>query len=216
MVKNRSSKALSGLLALLVLAACSPPAPEPGVERGAAVWGTCVPCHGSQGQGNRELGAPAIAGLPQWYVEDQLNGFANNWRGAHPFDTVGIRMKSMVLALDDTEGDMQSVAEFVSGMDQTAPEDFFPEGDVSAGQQTYVTCATCHGQDGSGNEGLHAPPIANQSDWYLFEQLRKFKAGWRGAHPEDTWGGTMRQGSGVMTLDNQAMLNVVSYIETLQ
>lgn len=216
MVRNRSSKALLGLTAFFVITACAPQAPEPGVERGAAVWGTCVPCHGSDGAGKRELGAPAIAGLPQWYLESQLNSFANNWRGAHPFDTVGIRMKSMVLALDDVDGDLESVAEFVAGLDPATPDDVFPEGDVSAGQATYVTCQACHGPQGMGNEGLRAPPIANQADWYLFEQLRKFKAGWRGAHPEDTWGGTMRQGSGVMTLDNQAMLNVVSYIETLQ
>jgi len=215
MVRNRSSKALLGLTAFFAIAACSPQAPEQGVERGAALWDTCAPCHGSEGLGNRELGAPAIAGLPQWYIESQLNGFTNNWRGGHPFDTVGIRMKSMVLALD-LEGDLESVAEYVAGLPGGAPDDFFPEADVSAGQTTYTTCQTCHGPQGMGNEALRAPPIANQSDWYLFEQLRKFKAGWRGAHPDDTWGGTMRQGSGIMALDNQAMLNVVSYIETLQ
>jgi len=215
MVKNRSLKALTGLLVPLVAAACIDPTPDPGLDRGAALWDTCVPCHGTQGRGDRELGAPAIAGLPQWYVESQLNAFTNNWRGAHPFDTVGIRMKSMVLSLD-LEGDLESVSEFVAGLPAAAPEDVFPEGDLSAGQSSYATCSTCHGPQGDGNEALRAPPIVHQSDWYLFEQLRKFKAGWRGAHPEDTWGNTMRQGSGVMTLDNQAMLNVVSYIETLQ
>ena len=32
----------------------------------------CSACHGPQGHGNRELMAPAIAGLPEWYVVNQL------------------------------------------------------------------------------------------------------------------------------------------------
>ena len=43
--------------------------------RGAELFGLCSQCHGEQGAGNQLALAPAIAGLPQWYVEAQL-GYA--------------------------------------------------------------------------------------------------------------------------------------------
>ena len=91
MQRFRTAGVATALIA--TLAACSEP--TPGVERGQALFDTCVPCHGANGQGNQVLGAPAIAGLPQWYVEAQLEKYQTGWRGAHPMDTVGIRMKSM-------------------------------------------------------------------------------------------------------------------------
>jgi cytochrome c oxidase subunit 2 len=63
---------------------------------------------------------------------------------------------------------------------------------------------------------MGAPPLTGQGDWYLFGQLRKFKAGWRGAHPDDLWGKSMVLVSGVANMDNAAMINIVSYIETLR
>jgi cytochrome c oxidase subunit II len=216
MATNWSSKAFAGLVIALATAACTQRVPEQGIARGEELFDTCAPCHGPAGAGNQELGAPAIAGLPQWYLENQLNSFKNDWRGANPFDTVGIRMKSMVLALD-LEGDLESVAEFVASMPATEGDDYFPAGDVSAGQATYSTgCIACHGPTGDGNPAIAAPPLAGQSDWYLFGQLRKFKAGWRGAHPDDTPGRTMVLSSGVANMDNADMINIVSYIETLR
>jgi cytochrome c553 len=61
---------------------------------------------------------------------------------------------------------------------------------------------------------MNAPPIAGASDWYLLAQLKKFKAGVRGANPADVTGGTMRPMA--MTLaDEQAMKNVIAHISTL-
>jgi cytochrome c553 len=216
MARNLSSKALAALLIALATGACGDRTPEQGIARGAELYDTCAPCHGTDGAGNQTLGAPAIAALPQGYVENQLNSFQNGWRGANPFDTIGIRMKSMVLTLD-LEGDLESVAEYVASMPATEGDDFFPAGDVAAGQATYTTgCIACHGPAGEGNPMLGAPPLAGQSDWYLFRQLRNFKAGWRGAHPDDMPGRTMVMSSGVANMDNAIMINIVSYIETLR
>jgi cytochrome c553 len=87
-------------------------------------------------------------------------------------------------------------------------------GDAAAGQATFTVCTACHGPDGMGNPALHAPPLVGQADWYLLSQLHKFKAGWRGFDPADTWGATMRPNA--LMLDDQSMLNVVAYIQTLQ
>lgn len=211
MVRQRNRQALATLALATALAACNQ-APTPGLARGEALYDTCVPCHGSDGAGNQELGAPAIAGMPQWYLEQSLGNYMDAVRGSHPMDTVGIRMKSMSMTLD-LEGDMESVAEYVASMPQTNPTPVLA-GDATAGQALYATCSACHGADGSGMEALRSPPVVGQHDWYLVSQLQKFKKGWRGATPEDTWGATMRPNA--MMLDDAGMENVVAYIQTLQ
>ena len=59
----RAFPALSATLPLLAVVACS--APEAGLPRGEALFDTCVPCHGPDGGGNPDLGAPTIAVNPR-------------------------------------------------------------------------------------------------------------------------------------------------------
>ena len=212
MARVRSGQVSVVLLLALGAAACNQ-TPTPGVARGEALYDTCAPCHGASGGGSQTLAAPAIAGLPQWYVQAQLEKFQAGHRGGNAFDTTGIRMKTMSWSLD-LPGDLESVAAFVSGMAPTSPAAALEGGDPQAGQATYQVCAACHGPDGKGNEAMHAPPLVGQADWYLLAQLHKFKAGWRGANPADTWGATMRPNA--LMLDDAAMANVVAYIQTLQ
>lgn len=127
-------------------------------------------------------------------------------------DTVGIRMRSMANALD-LEGDRASVSEYVAGMPAVAPEPVLEVGDAQAGQQVYQTCIACHGADARGNQTVFAPPLVGQHDWYLLSQLHKFRRGWRGVNPNDTWGQTMRPNS--MLLSDADMEDVVAYIQSL-
>ena len=53
-------------------------------------------------------------------------------------------------------------------------------------------CQQCHGAQGEGNPALKTPSIAGQPSWYLEEQLRKFRLGWRGEEPRDVLGRQMR------------------------
>lgn len=206
----RMSGGLAALLLVLAGAGCS--APEPGMARGEDVWETCVPCHGSNGEGNQALGAPAIAGLPQWHIQAQLESFASGWRGNHPMDTVGIRMKSMARTLR-IEGDLESVAEFVASLPMTTPPETLP-GDAALGQQEYTTCSACHGPEGKGLETASYPPLAGQSDWYLLAQYEKFRDGRRGAHPDDTNGAIMATQAQTRPVDT--IMNVFAYLRTLQ
>ena len=210
MARVRTFWAAATITILVGATACNN-APTPGIDRGEALYGTCVPCHGGSGEGNQVLGAPAIAGLPQWYVQEQLVKYQNGMRGAEPFDTVGIRMKSMSMALD-LEGDLESVSEYVASMPGVTTAQTV-EGDAQLGQMAYALCAACHGPNGDGNEALHAPPLTGQHDWYLVAQLEKFRNGWRGAVEGDTWGATMRPNA--MNMTDEDMANVVAYIQTL-
>jgi cytochrome c oxidase subunit 2 len=201
---------LASLLLVLVGTGCT--APEPGIARGEDLWETCVPCHGANGEGNQALGAPSIAGLPQWYVQAQLESFNNGWRGSHPMDTIGIRMKSMARTLR-VEGDLESVAEYVASLPAVALSETLP-GDPALGQQEYASlCVNCHMADGRGIDGVF-PPLVGQSDWYLLAQYGKFLDGKRGAHPDDVNGKIMADQAKLRPVGTIA--NVFAYIRTLQ
>ena len=197
--------------AVAFVGACSPP--PPGMERGAELFDTCQPCHGPAAAGNPAIAAPAIAGLPRWYIESQLQAFQAGWRGKHHEDLPGLRMRPMAVTLN-REGDIPSVAEYVASLPAPFPASTL-HGNAGAGAAQYEqVCVACHGPDGRGNELLRAPPIVQLHDWYLVQELQNFKIGARGAHPADTWGTTMRVNS--VLLSDQAMQDVIAYVQTLR
>jgi cytochrome c oxidase subunit 2 len=181
--------------------------------RGKELFETCVPCHQQDGSGNPAVGAPNIAGMKQWYVEEQLDNFRAGVRGMHFDDREGMRMRPMALSLPNEE-DVKDVAHYVESLPpvRQAPA---VSGDATAGQTLYATCSSCHGDDGSGNEALKAPRIGGTDDWYLVTQLRKFRSGVRGTNPKDRGGRLMRPMARSLA-DEDAVRNVVAYIDTLK
>lgn len=213
MARFRISKLMAPVALALGVAACDATPPPVGMERGAELFETCVPCHGENGAGDPDIEAPAIAGLPQWYIESQLTSFQNAWRGHHVEDLAGLRMRPMAISLT-RDGDIESVAQYVAAMEQTFPASTL-HGNAGAGAATYTAvCVACHGEDGRGNEQLRSPPIVQMHDWYLVQELENFRSGARGAHPADTWGQTMR--ANVIVMDDQTMEDVIAYVQTLR
>jgi cytochrome c553 len=194
----------------------------------------CSACHGPQGHGNRELMAPSIAGLPEWYVVNQLRKFRNGGRGAHPADLAGLRMRPMARTLDATldkernsrEVDLHAVAHYVSELTPKQPKDELKGGDPARGKTIYLMCMACHGPNSEGNKDLKAPTQVYLEDWYMLEQLKKFKRGLRGLNPKDPEGLTMRpilivalskakqdaEREGITVTDEQSMKDVIAYI----
>ena len=204
---------VSPLLAV-ILSGCGG-TPRPGIARGAELYDTCKPCHGPDGAGTPALGAPAIAGLPRWYVEAQLGKFQSGMRGAHPEDSEGARMRPMARSLH-IEGDVASVAQYVASLPARPAATTLAGGDPAAGATRYATiCVVCHGADASGMEAMGAPTLVNQADWYMLRQLEKFKSGMRGADPRDVQGAQMAAMSATLE-DHQAMMDVIVYIRTLR
>jgi cytochrome c553 len=204
-----------GLLGFTVLSGCGASAGE-GSARGEVLFvDNCGPCHGPSGQGSidPELGAPAIAGLPEWYVKVQLEKYRDGIRGAHPSDVEGLRMRPMSRTLMHNLADYDHVSAYVASM-PVQPADRTLQGDAEAGKALYATCAACHGADGAGNQAMGAPPIAQMDDWYLERQLHKFKKGLRAYDKRDIGGNSMK--AMAMTLkDDKAVQDVVTYIGTL-
>ncbi|MCC7386508.1 MAG: c-type cytochrome [Deltaproteobacteria bacterium] len=200
------------LLMLFSTAGCRVMPDDPRL-RGETLYANCVACHSQDGSGNPPAGAPAIAGLPRWYVQAQLTKFRAGHRGTHPDDINGMKMRPMSLMLRE-DADLVGVATYVSSLPPVKRPVTLSSGDPVAGQALFAVCTACHGPTGAGNEALKAPPITQQDDWYLLGQLQKFKAGIRGANPNDASGATMRPMA--MTLaDDQAMRNVIAYARTL-
>jgi cytochrome c553 len=186
-----------------------------GIARGHDLYDTCKPCHGEAGVGNQALGAPSIAGLPQWYLEAQLGKFRSGARGAHPSDAEGARMRPMSRSLN-LEGDVASVAQYVASLPPRPAPATLTGGNPTAGATSYTTvCVICHGADAMGNEAMGAPTLVNQADWYMIRQLEKYKTGVRGADPRDAQGQQMATMSAMLP-DHQAMLDVIAYIRTLR
>ncbi|MFM1895652.1 MAG: hypothetical protein RLZZ385_726 [Pseudomonadota bacterium] len=84
-----------------------------------------------------------------------------------------------------------------------------------AGQQLYAACASCHGQQGEGNQALNAPKLAGLQPWYLERQLQYFKDGVRGTAEGDTAGAMMRPMAMILA-DTDAIRNVSAYIASFR
>jgi len=172
----------------------------------------CTTCHGADGNGNRAIRAPKIAGMEPWYVEAQLAAFRAGWRGTDPADAPGHEMRPVaaVLANDATVARAAAyVAAFAPG---AAPVTV--TGDAAHGATLYAACAACHGADGRGNETFAAPALAGQNDWYLVTQLHNYRDGRRGTHADDVHGATMRPLVATL-VDEAAIVDVVAYINSL-
>jgi cytochrome c553 len=199
---------------LLVAAGCDYNIPEQATAGGQELFELCVQCHGENGRGNPTYHAPAIAGLPQWYTEAQLKKFKSGMRGSHPQDRTGMMMRPMTLTFRN-DADLKAVAAHVATLPKAALDDSLAGGDATRGKTLFAGCTACHGADGSGNELVKAPPINHASDWYLVEQLKKFKAGVRGSNPGDLEGAQMRPMMATLP-DEQAIKDVVAHIVTLR
>ncbi|MGB8330148.1 MAG: c-type cytochrome [Polyangiales bacterium] len=196
------------------LLACEGPKPDTAsLEYSTDLYDGCVQCHGARGEGNQDLGAPAIAGLQRWYVKAQVRKFKRSQRGWHADDAAGKRMQPMAQTLN-TDQKVDLISAYVASMPRTNPAPTLEGGNPATGKIYFATCVQCHGADARGNIDEFGAPLAGASDWYLLRQLQNFKAGVRGTHPDDVMGAKMRPFS--MTLPTeQAMKDVIAYIGTL-
>ncbi|WP_175596912.1 c-type cytochrome [Peristeroidobacter soli] len=173
----------------------------------------CTVCHGAHGNGNPAIRAPKISAMEPWYIRRQLEAFRDGVRGTHPDDAAGHEMQPVGVRLRDGAA-MDAAIEYVSTFKPKAPP-ITVTGDAARGRELYVTCASCHGSNGEGNQTVGAPALADRTDWYLVTQLRNYKAGLRGSDQRDTNGAQMRALAQTLP-DTQAIDDVVTYINTLR
>lgn len=200
---------------------------------GEELFVVCTFCHGDSVQGNDRRDGPALAGLPAWYLELQMQNFRNGVRGYLPEDLPG-QVMHYTKGLLRNDFTIKSVAEYISALEPGKPMadnatgarpyiwdspyaglDPSITGDADAGKNTYsTTCIVCHGADGRGIEELGAASLTYLSEMYMARQLMYFRDGIRGAHPDDTRGQQMAAMAKILTTD-QAIADVVAYISEL-
>lgn len=100
-----------------------------------------------------------------------------------------------------------------------APAASTSRGDPAKGAELFsVTCAACHGPQGEGVQGLGKDMttsafIASQTDEQLLEFIKK---GRDVNDPANTTGVAMPPKGGNPALTDEDLLNIISYIRTLQ
>lgn len=203
-------------LIFLLLAACAKdvtsvsvdtPPPEhltPAQTSTNALVESCLICHST-----REMQrGPIIDGLPAWYLEQELRKFYEGVRGKNPDNRSEFLMGSGISLIKSTNDIREAAAAFSRRPVQRPLKTI--RGDDQRGRAIFMYCATCHGVGGRGREDLKAPPLVIQEDWYLYDQLVRFKIGFRGKNPADAAGWLMYQVA--QGLNTQDFRDVVSYV----
>jgi len=167
----------------------------------------CQSCHGYQFQGNKDLNAPALAGLSQWYSYRQLLNYKNGIRGMNPEDILGQTMRLSILNISNAE--LNALAAYISKI-ANQKQEISIKGDVGTGKFVFEHCMSCHGEFGEGDKTIGAPRLTGQSDWYLYQQLINFQKGIRGQHPNDLYGRQMKDMADMF--NDQMLKDVINYI----
>jgi cytochrome c553 len=158
--------------------------PRQPVATGALVRQVCAPCHGLDGNSTR-TSVPSLAGQIGAYLEGQLHAFAAQG-GQRPNGVMG------AIAVNLSADDMKRAAGYYSRqtLRPTTLVEVRRQGRAEGAalfgtglpEQGVASCASCHGTRGEGLPDLF-PRLAGQSEPYLVEQLRQFRAGNRSSDP---------------------------------
>ncbi|MCB1278966.1 c-type cytochrome [Prosthecobacter sp.] len=177
----------------------------------------CAQCHGANGEGKIEMKTPSIAGMPSWYVTTQFANFREGRRGQNAADAQPFMMASIAKALQPEQ--VKAVIGHVEKMPVVVPtgkDREMTNVDPGEGMQLFQErCMECHRYNASGEMAFGSPPLIGRQAWYLEEQLKRFKAGKRGAVKNDVNGAKMVQMAKLFIEDDQMLRNVVAYIMTL-
>jgi cytochrome c553 len=207
-------RSLNLLVALITLLPLGPALAEAGPQAGQAAYAVCASCHGATADGDAALKSPRLNHLGPAYLASQLEKFRSGIRGGAGATPEAAQMAGMAATLADEKA-VQDVAGYIASLEGAASPRTI-EGDVQLGGDYYNQfCGACHGPAAEGNPALNSPRLAGADDWYLLNQLRAFRDGVRGAHPEDRTGKQMRAMAGVLP-DEKAMRDVVAFIGSLE
>jgi cytochrome c553 len=137
----------------------------------------CASCHGHQGQGVPAQNGPRLARLDADYLAAQLDAFASGSR-AQPV------MGPIARAL--TPEQRSRIADYMASLPMPPSASPVPtRADTAPGRRLAFEgdwsrdvppCASCHGPNGEG-VGSVTPPLAGQTQAYLFRQLQAFRDG---------------------------------------
>ena len=147
------------------------------VARGEQLYELCAQCHGEDGAGSRLALAPAIAGLPEWFVPASCRSSATAAAAHTSTTSPGMRMRPMSRGLADRRRRRGGRGLRGEPAEVDAARRRSTGGNAETGKQKYTPCIACHGMNGEGNQALNAPPLAGTSDWYQLTSLQQVQGG---------------------------------------
>jgi cytochrome c oxidase subunit 2 len=111
-LRLRDEGQLDAAVAFLAKLDSAKPAPTVtgNVAHGRKVYETCAACHGTRGEGNAQLQAPALASRSDWYLVTQLANYRDGLRGADERDPYGAQMRAIAATLTDDAAILDVVA----------------------------------------------------------------------------------------------------------
>lgn len=84
---------------------------------GATIYTSCAACHGSKGEGNAALNAPALAGKSDWYLVTQLKNYASGARGGDTKagqDALAAQMRAVAQSLTVNDSNYATIDDVVA------------------------------------------------------------------------------------------------------
>ncbi len=175
------------------------------------LYSACAACHGADGSGNAALGAPALAGQLDVYLERQLHLFRKGLRGSGDNDSYGAQMQPFAQQLAD-DATVKALARYLADMPNTTVATAPDGADPRRGANLYNgNCGACHGAGGSGNAAMKAPRLTGIDSEYLARQFINFRDGLRGSDPSDRLGRQMAMMARTLP-DEQALYDILAYL----
>jgi cytochrome c553 len=136
-------------------------------EKGEKLFAkNCAVCHGSEGGGNAAQAIPSLAGQRQAYVIKQLADFSQRERDSVPMHAVvsqpGLRQPQA----------WADIAAFLNEREPMPSPETGNGKDLELGEAIFgEQCASCHEEDGRGDDDGFVPSLRNQHYSYIVRQM---------------------------------------------
>jgi cytochrome c553 len=144
-------------------------------NRGGQVYAkVCAGCHGDKAWGDGDSSIPALAGQRERYLLLQLIDFAEVSREAAEMHRVDARLGP------SPEQQWRDIAAYLSGLAMNPRPQQGDGKSLDVGSGIYRdNCASCHGEEGNGDDTVFSPALAGQHYSYLLRQIRGMATGHR-------------------------------------
>ncbi|MBC3767745.1 c-type cytochrome [Neptunicella marina] len=86
-------------------------------KAGESLYKQCAACHGADGKGNQTIGAPALAGLHDWYLLNQFDAFKSGSRGNVQGDSQAQQMQAAA-NLVNSEQDLKAIVAYIQQLEK--------------------------------------------------------------------------------------------------
>jgi cytochrome c553 len=148
---------------------------DPNAKRGAALYAAqCKQCHGTSAFGNANKLIPALAGQRRAYIIKELADFTE-------LERVATQMHSVVARKEVNQPqEWADLAAYLNALKPTPTPQTGSGKYLSLGEASYRQwCASCHEDDGRGDDDGFVPSLRNQHYAYILQEMRALAASHR-------------------------------------